>query len=392
MDVLQEYFNVNEFDYEANKKKLIDNLNFLKAMSVEEHTFYKKWREVQDLEDVVAKSVAVKYKIWTPTDINNDQLTISEINSIQPKILHVNNPTLVNDWKMIRIFSHTMEYDQNPGRFVRLLVTDGHPTNPRYIGAVSMASDVIALGYRDTYIGWTEHDKLKKKKLNHSSIGSCIMATQPFGYNFLGGKLMSLLITCETVRNLWKQQYGQTLAGISTTSLYGSYSMYNSLKWWKKCGISTGRMVIKPDQDIYNIWRTWFILNRTQTYADRLTPNEGNTGPVTAPKNKTIGLLLDEVGLKQRNYINGYERGTYYACPFFNSREFLRNEISENELVLNPIYTEQYVIDWWRKKAIARYLNLKQQNNLKPEILYYNQMIGMSYADAKKHYFDEVGR
>jgi len=165
MDVLQEYFNVNEFDYEANKKKLIDNLNFLKAMSVEEHTFYKKWREVQDLKDVVAKSVAVKYKIWTPTDLNNDQLTISEINSIQPKILHVNNPTLVNDWKMIRIFSHTMEYDQNPGRFVRLLVTDGHPTNPRYIGAVSMASDVIALGYRDTYIGWTEHDKLKKKKL-----------------------------------------------------------------------------------------------------------------------------------------------------------------------------------------------------------------------------------
>ena len=72
MDVLREYFDVNEFDYEANKKKLVDNLNFLKAMSVEEHTFYMKWREVQDLKDVVAKSIVVKSKIkkfLSPTQI-----------------------------------------------------------------------------------------------------------------------------------------------------------------------------------------------------------------------------------------------------------------------------------------------------------------------------------
>jgi len=36
MDALQEYFGVEAFDFEGNKRKLIDNLNLLKAMSVEE--------------------------------------------------------------------------------------------------------------------------------------------------------------------------------------------------------------------------------------------------------------------------------------------------------------------------------------------------------------------
>lgn len=42
MDALQEFFGIEAFDFEGNKKKLIDNLNFLKSMSVEEQTFYKK--------------------------------------------------------------------------------------------------------------------------------------------------------------------------------------------------------------------------------------------------------------------------------------------------------------------------------------------------------------
>ena len=42
------FFDEPKFDYESEKKKFIENLNFLKSMSVQEITLYKKW-EVQKI-------------------------------------------------------------------------------------------------------------------------------------------------------------------------------------------------------------------------------------------------------------------------------------------------------------------------------------------------------
>ena len=52
----------------------------------------------------------------------------------------------------------------------------------------------------------------------------------------------------------------------------------------------------------------------------------------------------------------------------------------------------QGVIDWWRPKAIERYKKLKSESNLKTNVHFYNNMIGMSYEEAKTAYFKEVGR
>lgn len=215
MDALQEYFGIEAFDFETNKKKLIDNLNFLKAMSVEEQTFYKKWQEVQSFKGSAGKLNEVKAKIWTPSDFNDEQLTIEEIENCNPTLVHVNSKKDNEDWTLIRIFGHTMSFDQTPGRFLKFLVTDGNKDNPRYIGAISVSSDVIAISDRDAYLGWTSDNKIKDKKLAHSAIGSCIMSTQPIGYNFLGGKLVAAMITTNTVRELWKQLYSQTLVGMT---------------------------------------------------------------------------------------------------------------------------------------------------------------------------------
>ena len=40
-----------EFNYEDKKQEFIDNLDFLKSMSVEEATLYKKWQEFNKSED-----------------------------------------------------------------------------------------------------------------------------------------------------------------------------------------------------------------------------------------------------------------------------------------------------------------------------------------------------
>ena len=52
----------------------------------------------------------------------------------------------------------------------------------------------------------------------------------------------------------------------------------------------------------------------------------------------------------------------------------------------------QAVLEWWRPKAIERYKKLNSESNLKNNVHFYNQMVGMSYSEAKDVYFKEVGR
>ena len=73
-----------EFIFEDEKRKLIENMNFLMTMSVEEQTLYKKWVELQESNMVRDKSqIATLYDMqWKPTDINNKELTIKEIDTV----------------------------------------------------------------------------------------------------------------------------------------------------------------------------------------------------------------------------------------------------------------------------------------------------------------------
>ena len=390
-----EFFDTGEFDFELEKSKFIKNMDYLKSMSAEEQTFYKKWLEVQTYGKYINKSGIVKAKIWTPTDINNLDLTVKEIESLKPTIVHVTNGSVYEqDWLMLRVFCHTMEYTQTPGRFIKLLITDGNEEDPRYLGVVSISSDVIVITDRDNYIGWTADNKLKDKKLVHSAIGSCIMSTQPFGYNFLGGKMVAALLTTSKTREIWKKLYDEELVGMTTTSLYGSYSMYNSLKWWHKCGSSTGKMVIKPDDDIYDTWHQWVKDNKTEQYNKAMTQKEGVSGPVTAAKTRILNMIFQTLGIKVNDYVHGYERGVYYSAFYENTKEFLQSKITEKDLKLKELFKKdvQGVMDWWRPKAIERYKKLHGEGNIKSDILYYNKMIGMTYEDAKSKFFNEVGR
>ena len=52
--MLNKFFEVESFDFDKERKNFIDNLNFLKSMSVQEQTLYKKWQEFN--KDVDRKS------------------------------------------------------------------------------------------------------------------------------------------------------------------------------------------------------------------------------------------------------------------------------------------------------------------------------------------------
>jgi hypothetical protein len=384
------------FDYDIEKKKLIDNMNYLHSMSVEEQTLYKKWQEWNsDLPTHMKRrdSIWRSYDmIWMPEDIMDKDKTIKEIEELEPYVHIVDSDKETQQWTDLRKCISSMEFTANPGRNIKAFVRDRKSN--KVLGIISLGSDVTSLGVRDTYIGWDKDNKYKDGKLNHTAIGTSIIPTQPLGFNFLGGKLVSALTTSPTFRNLWKEKYGQTLIAVGTTSLYGVHSQYNGIPHFKTLGESTGKVSIKPDDKHYDVWHQWIKENKSEEYIKNTTQKEGIQGPVSGVKQRILSMIFKELGIKSTEYHHGFKRGVYFAQMYENGNEFLRNEIEDCDLKIKQKFEEgdDYTIRWWKKKAIRRYEKLHSEGRLKAETLFYLDILGMSWEDCKKKYLKEVGR
>ena len=392
------FFDEPKFDFDAERKKFIDNLDFLKSMSVQEQTLYKKWQEFNaDVYSMTQKATSfakIENSIWTPKDINNKEQTIKEIEALEPyvEMTEQGNSKHNEEWTLVRRLIHTMEFTANPGRNVKFYVKD--KVSGKILGIICLGSDVTSLGARDTFIGWSKDNKFKDGKLKHTSIGTTICCAQPLGFNFLGGKLVAALVTSSVVRDAWKELYGQTLVGLSTTSLYGIHSMYNSIPLWKTLGSSSGKIALKPDDSTYEVWHEWLKENEADEYKRQTTQKEGVAGPPTGVKQKVINMIFKAVGVKSSTYMHGFKRGIFYADMYENGKEFLRGEIEEKDLKMKQKYIDDsdYIMKWWKPKAIKRYSKLHDENRLKPEKLFYGDIVGKTWEETKEQYLGEVGR
>ena len=392
------------FDFDREKANLIENMDYLLTMSVEEQTLYKKWVELQGDTMIKDKSLIASYydSQWKPTDINNKELTIREIEELDPYVEIVDdNPKESTKWAQIRRMIHTMDFTANPGRNVKINVKDR--VSGKLLGQISLASDVTSMGVRDNFIGWSKDNKFVDGKLNHTTIASTIVCTQPLGYNFLGGKLVAMMTTVPEVRNHWKTKYGQTLIAVGTTSLYGIHSQYNGIPLFKTLGESAGKISLKPEDKFYEPWHHWLKENRAEWYkqniSDERARNGANmgyeaNGPVSGIKQKILGQIFKECGIKANQYHHGFKRGVYLAMMYENGREFLCKQIEEDALVLKPKFEQgvEYINKWWKKHAISRYSKLHDEGRIKPEHLFYIEGIGMGWDEFKAKYLKEVGR
>ena len=434
------------FDFEKDKESFIEHMDTLKVQDVQEATLYKKWVELKQFDntkDVVATGL-VKSMLWAPTDIFDKEKTIEELNNLKPQIIICEEGTQFYDmWKYLRLLIHTMEFSIGIGRLIKILVFDVN-TN-KVIGLASIASDVISIGVRDKWIGWSKEDKFEKGKLNQTCIASTIVATQPFGYNFLGGKLIASLLCTKDVRDAWEKKFNQKLVGMTTTSLYGGHSMYQRIPFWKKLGKTTGKILLKPDDEHFKKWSGWLKENHIQEYEhascgkagiishendkwiwtfkdtvrehattrdelidqlaeQKFSVHDNNVvhdlrgklvHPPSGPKQNVINKIYSHLSMKSSQYIHGFKRGVYFASFYENTKEFLRSEIEEDELIGSKKLENDVddVMDWWRPKAIRRYTNLLEQDRIKPEHLFYREMIKMrTWEEVKQTYLFEVGR
>jgi hypothetical protein len=391
------------FDFESEKAKLKENMDYLMTMSVQEQTLYKKWVELQEPNMIQAKSqIASYYDLqWKPTDINNKELTIKEIESLDPYVEIIDDPKESTKWAAVRRMIHTMDFTANPGRNVKINVKDR--VSGKLLGQISLASDVTAMGVRDNFIGWTKDNKFVDGKLNNTTIASTIVCTQPLGYNFLGGKLIAMMTTVPEVREYWNSKYKNVLIAVGTTSLYGIHSQYNGIPLFKTLGESAGKISLKPDDKFYDPWHQWIKENKNDWYLENITRERARNGanmgyeangPVSGIKQKILGQIFKECGIKATEYHHGFKRGVYMAMMYENGCEYLRNEITEDKLILKDKFKQgtEYINKWWKKHAISRYTKLHDEGRIKPEHLFYIDAIGISWEEMKAKYLAEVGR
>ena len=112
--------------------------------------------------------------------------------------------------------SHVIEHNI-PGRELRWMVFEKR--TQKIMGFIRFGSPVINSKPRNIWFGKQPDLSMFNR---HAVMGFAIVPSQPFGYNYLGGKLLALMCISHFAREEVSRVFEKDIALFETTSLYGS--------------------------------------------------------------------------------------------------------------------------------------------------------------------------
>jgi len=222
---------------------------------------------------------------------------------------------------------------------------------------------------------------------------------QPLGFNYMGGKLLALLCLSDTVEKDWKERYGDTLVGVTTTSLYGNtksngLSQYDGLDHWNKMGFSSGSVAFEPKRSTSRMIFDWIKENHPRKYFEWWEAKNQQGLPLKRDhKNRSLNFAYSKLGIPKNLIRTEHQRGIYFSPLYTNTNEYLRKEIGDVDLVkLFDNSTETLANLWKSKYAKGRISMLKKKNTVSYESLFYDDLIYLDWNQAKEKYLGQVGR
>ena len=265
-----------------------------------------------------------------------------------------------------------------PGRCLRLAVLE--KKSGKWVGFIRLGSPVINCKPRNEMLGQVFTQRPGGAQLfNQCAImGFVIVPAQPFGFNYLGGKLLAAICTSHKVRQMMDKKYGMTTCLFETTSLYGSskaVSQYDGMKPFIRFKGLT-------DSD-------FLPMLHGKTYTNLKDRMEGIIGEPLAPEGASSRKLkisnamvsLIKMGLKGteeakafaatiENAKNLNEQKRYFISDygFKNMVQFVNGE--DDKLIPGENYEKfhlENIIEWWRKKAINRFETLNSEDRIRTE-------------------------
>jgi hypothetical protein len=394
-------------DEELMKKVLIEDLTYASQMDVREYTLYQKWCEVKERYPVYEASTLfgtetqmvdpdqkklvnkVKSNFWVPQSPDDYE-------NLKPKMVLSNGPD-AETWNAVRTFSSTMKNNSNIGRNLFYILTD--EVTGKYLGVICISSDFLDLTPRDNAIGWSRDVKTQQHMINHTAIGSTIVPLQPLGFNYMGGKLLALMCLSDTVQADWKRQYGDTLVGVTTTSLYGKtkaggLSQYDGLEHWKPMGFSSGSVAFEPSRATKKLVFDWIKEKHPRKYFEWWDAKNQQGLPLKRDhKNRSLNFAYSKLNIPKDKIRTEHQRGIYFSPLYNNTNEFLRKEITDESLIKSFDTSEETLANIWKTKyAKGRIRQLQKKNTVSYDSLFYDDLIYLSWEETKAKYLPQVGR
>jgi len=271
--------------------------------------------------------------------------------------------------------SHSIE-DSIPGKSLKWIVVETN--TKKIVGFVRFGSPTINSKPRNEWLGTTpELSRFNR----HSIMGFIIVPTQPFGFNYLGGKLLALLCCSHEARLKINEKYNTDICLFETTSLYGSTkssSQYDGLKpYLRYKGLTQSDFTPLLHDHIFKDLNKWFVARND----NQLLVKEDASSRKLKTQQRMISII--QKSLQGNEKLSQFkdaivtaknlteQKRTYFSdYGFANSREVIRGD--EDKLIENPINFDKFymenLIKWWKNKASKRYESLKSEGNLRTEL------------------------
>ena len=270
--------------------------------------------------------------------------------------------------------SHVIEHNI-PGRELRWMVYEKN--TKKIIGFIRFGSPTINSKPRNIWLG--KAPDLSRFN-RHAVMGFAIVPSQPFGFNYLGGKLLALMCVSHYAREQVSKVFEKDIALFETTSLYGSTtsaSQYVGLKpFIRYKGLTDSKFLQllhrEKFHELHNAFTEW---NDNQP----LTENRASSKKM---KRQTKMISIIRNSLQDKDKLNKFnsviqmafsltqqKRAYISDYGYGNVREVINGE--QDKLVRGQNWDKFYlenIIAWWKKKAGKRYDKLKAEGRFRNNV------------------------
>ena len=272
------------------------------------------------------------------------------------------------------VSSHNNE-NNIPGRELRWMVFEKN--SGKTLGFIRFGSPTINSKPRNLWLGQPANLSLFNR---HAAMGFVIVPSQPFGYNYLGGKLLALMCVSHFARETLNEVFEKDIALFETTSLYGSTtsaSQYDGLKpFMRYKGLTESKFLpLLHDQVFHELHDRFTLLNNNTP----LTDNRASSKKMKRQTKMIASIkksLQDEDKLNEFNAVINMAFGLTQKKRFYisdygygNVREVIRGD--EDKLIRGPNWDKFHldnIISWWKRKATKRYEKLKQEGRFRDKV------------------------
>ena len=272
------------------------------------------------------------------------------------------------------VSSHNNEQNV-PGRELKWVVFEKNTR--KILGFIRFGSPTINSKPRNVWLGKCPDLNIFNR---HAAMGFVIVPSQPFGYNYLGGKLLALLCCSHYARERLNEEFQKDIGLFETTSLYGSVtdaSQYDGLKpFMRYKGLTESKFLPLLHDDVFHKLHDHF------TYLNNNTPLTDNKASSKKMKRQTKMISIIRNSLQDSDKLelfnttlstafNITQKKRFYISDYgySNIREVILGE--QDQLVPGQNWDKFYlenIISWWKKKATKRYERLKEEGRFRDKV------------------------